>query len=138
MLGFLRGGGGGRSLGGLCEEEFGLGSVREGILGIVKGRRTLARVVEWGTLSRRSELVLSLSMLCEKSSTRSSSSSSSSSSSVLVLILRVLQEGEVGRVLVRLDVRFVGHGAPPQGAEVGGAEEGVSFDFSCAIPVTAA
>jgi hypothetical protein len=31
----LRGGGRGRGLGRLCEEEFGLGSVREGILGII-------------------------------------------------------------------------------------------------------
>jgi hypothetical protein len=97
-------------------------------------------MVGWGSLSRRSERILSLSLLCEKSSTcsRSSSSSSSSSSGVLVLTPRILEKGKVGRVLVRRDVWFVGHGAAPQGAEVGGAEEGVSFDFSCAIPVTAA
>jgi hypothetical protein len=83
--------GGGRGLSGLCEEEFGLGGVREGVLGIVKARRILVRVVEWGTLSRRSELILSLSMLlllCEKSS--------SSSVLVLILTLAILQEGEVG------------------------------------------
>jgi hypothetical protein len=134
----LRGGGGGRGLSRLREEEFGLGCVREGILGIIKGRRTLAGMVGWGSLSRRSERILSLSLLCEKSSTCSRSSSSSSSSGVLVLTPRILEKGKVGRVLVRRDVWFVGHGAAPQGAEVGGAEEGVSFDFSRAVPVAAA